>query len=125
MINFNKCLLQMVDFMTFIEHDAKLHDLDLPGGTMELLVLSVAEQWRGRGVARGLVLEAEAAARDAGLAAILVCCTSEYAARAARGAGWREHYRLAYTDYPRLSGRDVRLIPTPPHEHVYFYIKEF
>ncbi|XP_054276699.1 uncharacterized protein LOC128995706 [Macrosteles quadrilineatus] len=114
---------KIVDFMNFAEEDAKLHDL--PGRTIELLVLSVAEESRGRGVARRLVLEAEDVAKEAKFDSIVVCCASEFAAKAARSAGWREHYRLAYKDYPKRSGTGVQLVPTPPHNHFYIYVKDF
>ncbi|XP_054276924.1 uncharacterized protein LOC128995903 [Macrosteles quadrilineatus] len=113
---------KMVDFLNFAEEDAKLHDL--PGRTIELLVLSVAKECRGKGVSKRLVLEAEGVAKEAKFNNIVVCCSSEFATKAARSAGWREHNHLAYKDYPKRSGTGVQLVPIPPHNNFYIYVKD-
>ncbi|XP_046668378.1 uncharacterized protein LOC124359560 isoform X2 [Homalodisca vitripennis] len=110
---------RMADFMDFVEKHAQLHQMT--GRTIELFVLSVSSDWRQRGVARRLVEESMALARDAGFQTMTIFCTGEFVARIPRSLGWREHYRLAYQDYPTLSGRDVPLIAVPPHDHAYYF----
>uniref|UniRef100_A0A1B6KQS5 N-acetyltransferase domain-containing protein n=1 Tax=Graphocephala atropunctata TaxID=36148 RepID=A0A1B6KQS5_9HEMI len=111
---------KLIEFMEFAEEEAQLSKL--PEGTIELRILSVSKEWRQRGVARKMAEESMRLAKAAGFEAMRVCCTSEYTARLVRRMGWREHYRLAYKDYPKLSGRDVHLIPTPEHEYLYYYV---
>ncbi|XP_046668417.1 uncharacterized protein LOC124359577 isoform X2 [Homalodisca vitripennis] len=113
---------KLVEFMEFAEEEAEL--TRLPERTIELRILSVSKEWRRQGVARKLTEESMRVARDAGFEAMRICCTSEYTARLVRRLGWREHYRLAYKDYPKLSGRDIQLTPTPGHEHLYYYVIE-
>ncbi|KAG8327722.1 hypothetical protein J6590_012770 [Homalodisca vitripennis] len=113
---------ELVEFMEFAEEEAEL--TRLPERTIELRILSVSKEWRRQGVARKLTEESMRVARDAGFEAMRICCTSEYTARLVRRLGWREHYRLAYKDYPKLSGRDIQLTPTPGHEHLYYYVIE-
>lgn len=113
---------QLEKFLDFITIQEQLDKL--PQRWIELRVLMVTEEWRGRGVARRLVERSIQEAKAAGFRALAMCCVNEYTARLARSLGWKEHYRLAYRDYPRLSGRNVQLIPNPPHEHVYCYYTE-
>ncbi|XP_054273853.1 uncharacterized protein LOC128993831 [Macrosteles quadrilineatus] len=114
--------LELEEFLEFITIQEQLDKL--PQRWIELRVLMVTEGWRGRGVARRLVERSIQEAKAAGFKALTMCCVNEYTARLARSLGWKEHYRLAYSDYPRLSGRNVQLIPNPPHEHVYCYYTE-
>uniref|UniRef100_A0A1B6L6K2 N-acetyltransferase domain-containing protein n=1 Tax=Graphocephala atropunctata TaxID=36148 RepID=A0A1B6L6K2_9HEMI len=110
----------MVDFMDFVEENGQLHEIS--GKTIELFVLSVSSEWRQRGIAKRLVEESMRLARDAGFETMTIFCTGEFVARIPRSLGWREYYRLAYKDYPMLSGKDVHLIPIPPHDHVYYFV---
>ncbi|XP_054274062.1 uncharacterized protein LOC128993945 [Macrosteles quadrilineatus] len=114
--------LELEEFLDFITSKEQLDKL--PQRWTKLQELLVTEEWRGRGVARRLVERSMQEAKAAGFRALTMRCVNEYTARLARSLGWKEHYRLAYSDYPRLSGRTVKLIPNPPHEHVTCYYTE-
>lgn len=116
------CWVQMVELMHYAELQAGLDKL--PERTIELRILSVRQDWRQRGLARRLAEGSVREARESGFKAMTVCCTSEFTARLVRSMGWRQLYRLAYRDYTSLTGREVDMKITPPHEYLYYYVTD-
>lgn len=110
-----------MEFFHYFEKLAGLADLD---GAVELWLLGVVERWGRRGVGRRLVEESARLATASGFRLLTMTCLNEHTAKLAKGLGFREHYRIRYEDYPRLSGRAVQLKPTHPHHTLYFYIKD-
>lgn len=110
-----------MEFFHYFEEQAGLADQE---GAVELWLLAVEEGWGWRGVGRRLVEESARLAVASGFRLLTMTCLNEHTARLAKGLGFREHYRLCYQDYPRLSGRAVQLKPTPPHHTLYFYVKD-
>ncbi|XP_054273855.1 uncharacterized protein LOC128993832 [Macrosteles quadrilineatus] len=97
--------LELAEFLQFITiQEQELLD-KLPQRWIELQELLVTKEWRGQGVARRLVERSMQEAKSAGFRALTMRCVNEYTARLARSLGWKEHYHLAYSDYPRLRQR--------------------
>ncbi|XP_046665161.1 uncharacterized protein LOC124357399 isoform X1 [Homalodisca vitripennis] len=112
--------LEIQEFFQFVKKNSKLDQL--PKRTLELRVLWVSKEWRRRGVAKTLVEESMKEAKAAGFEAIRMCCGNEYTARLARRMGWQEQYRLAFQDYPKLSGKNLQLSNAPGHDYIYYYV---
>lgn len=112
--------LQLRKFMEFVADDSRVSSL--PEKTIELRILSMNPEYRGRGIAKSLVEESMRLAKSRGFEVMKMCCTSEFTAKIARSLGWQEFYRLAYKDYGKLSGSEFVMKPTPPHDHLYYYI---
>lgn len=110
----------MYKFLEFVSDDARLSSL--PEKTIELRILSMNPQYRGKGIAKSLVEESIRVAKSRGFEVMKMCCTSEFTAKIARSLGWQEFYRLAYEDYGKVSGSEYTMKPTPPHDHIYYYI---
>lgn len=118
--NLENSWFQLRKFMEFVVDDAKVSSL--PERTIELRILSMDPEFRGRGIGKVLVEESMKIAQSRGFEVMKMCCTSEFTAKIARSLGWEEFYRLAYKDYGKLSGSEYVMKPTPPHDHIYYYI---
>lgn len=112
--------MEMRNFLQFVAEDAKTSSL--PEKTIELRILSMNPEYRGRGIAKRLTEESMRIAKSRGFEVMKMCCTSEFTAKIARSLGWQEFYRLAYKDYEKVSSSQYVLKPAPPHEHIYYYI---
>lgn len=112
--------IQMRTFLQFVADDAKTSSL--PERTIELRILSMNPEYRGRGIAKRLTEESMKIAKSRGFEVMKMCCTSEFTAKIARSLGWQEFYRLAYKDYGKVSSSQYVLKAAPPHEHIYYYI---
>ncbi|XP_046668313.1 uncharacterized protein LOC124359538 isoform X1 [Homalodisca vitripennis] len=112
--------IELREFLHFVKDSANLDQL--PDRSIELRVLSVSKEWRQRGVARRLVEGSMKEAKAAGFKAMKICCVSEYTAVLVKKMGWREQYRLAYKDYPGLSGKNLHLKSVPGQDYVYYYV---
>lgn len=113
-------MIQLVEFTKYVDSDARI--FNLPERTVELRILSVASNWRKRGIANQLAQESIRLARQQGFEAMKVCCTSEFTAKLVRSLGFQEIYKMAYNDYSVITGKDIVMEACPPHFYIYYYV---
>lgn len=82
-------------------------------------ILSVDGSFRGKGIAKDLMIKTRELARQKGCGFITVDCTSHYTACAAKKLGFKLHYTLNYEDY-KVDGKTV-FRPAHPHKELTVY----
>lgn len=113
---------QIYKFLEFTKEDSKI--LSLPERTVELYILSVASDWRHKGIAKSLSEESVRIAKEQGFEMMKVVCVNQFTIMAVQSLGFQEFYTLRYSDYSKRSGNDVTLREFPPHDCLSIYVKD-
>lgn len=107
--------------LEFAKKEAKL---DAMVDATEMYILSVSQEGRNKGVGKRLVQECVTVAKESGFKTMYMCCVSEFSARVAKSLGWREHSRLPYDDYNKLSGTGVTVNAPFPHKNLTYWVTD-
>lgn len=105
--------------MEYTKKEAKLDDLV---DATEMYILSVSPEGRNKGVGKRLVQECMNVAKESGFKTMYIDCVSEFSARVAKSLGWREHYRLPFDEYGKLSGTGVTVKAPFPHKNLTYWV---
>lgn len=90
---------------------------------LEIRILSVDSNWRGKGIAKTLVEKAIEIGKENGFHMVRVDCSSFFSAKLCARLGFEQIYELKYTDYVDEDGNPV-FCPAFPHTSVMSYIKK-
>ncbi|XP_012274307.1 dopamine N-acetyltransferase isoform X2 [Orussus abietinus] len=90
---------------------------------VELRIISVDSNWRGRGVARALIEKTIETAKERGFSIIRCDCTSVFSAKLCARIGFEKIYELKYEDYVDEEGKPI-FSPDSPHTSATSYTKK-
>ncbi|CAG9854165.1 unnamed protein product [Phyllotreta striolata] len=110
-------IVKLLDYVAVESDPFKIY----PGVNRGMIVkiLSVDGSFRGKGIAKDLMVKTRELARQKGCGFITVDCSSYYTACAARKLGFKPHYTLNYEDY-KVDG-EVVFRPEAPHKALTVY----
>ncbi|KAG7199256.1 hypothetical protein KM043_018122 [Ampulex compressa] len=98
--------------------DGQFQGLDV----MEIRIISVDSNWRGKGVAKALIEKAIEIGRESGFHVVRADCTSFFSGKLCARLGFEHIYELSYSEYIDEDGNPV-FSPALPHTAVTTYIK--
>lgn len=105
----------------FAYMEAESGVLELAPGAMEVRMLAVDSEWRGRGVATALLDASRRAAQKAQCPYIKLYCTSNHSSRLMEKLGWRLVYSLSYEEYEAINRCGI-VLPPEPHRYCKLYV---
>lgn len=89
---------------------------------LEIRIISVDTNWRGKGVAKALMEKATEIAREHDFHVMRADCTSMFSGKLCERLGFELVYRLNYSDYVDENGKPI-FAPNLPHTAITTYIK--
>ncbi|KAG7204722.1 hypothetical protein KM043_005136 [Ampulex compressa] len=110
-----------IEFLAYVSSKPNVWERFCVLKVFECNNLAVAEEFRGRGIARRLLEESWCMARDCGYRLFRIDCTSRYTARIAEGFGWEKICTVPYCRYVR-NGELVFKHIKEPHTEVNTYV---
>lgn len=118
----NSELQKIVDFIDYIDKEAdvfsKCPDVN---GIILIHILSVAPAWRGKGIAKQLLIETRKIANALDAQLLQMDCSSYYSAQLALKLNFCCIYKKKYADYC-VDGTPVFLVEQP-HEEIGIYVQ--
>ncbi|CAL7943027.1 unnamed protein product [Xylocopa violacea] len=110
-------LLKYVD--RNVNHNEKFQGLNV----LEIRIISVDSNWRGKGIARALIEKALEIAKEKGFHFARADCSSYFSGKLCSRLGFEPIYKLKYADYVDDDGNPV-FSPAFPHKAMVSYIKK-
>lgn len=89
---------------------------------LEIRIISVDTNWRGKGIAKLLMERATEIAREYNFHVMRADCTSMFSGKLCERLGFEAVYRLNYKDYVDEDGKPV-FKPIHPHTAIITYVK--
>ncbi|KAK2580478.1 hypothetical protein KPH14_006218 [Odynerus spinipes] len=89
---------------------------------LEIKIISVDTNWRGKGVAKALVEKATEIAREHDFHVMRADCTSMFSGKLCERLGFEAIYRLNYSDYVDEDRKPI-FTPAFPHTAIITYVK--
>ncbi|XP_020293505.1 dopamine N-acetyltransferase-like isoform X2 [Pseudomyrmex gracilis] len=99
--------------------DGRFRDLNV----LEIRIISVDTNWRGKGVAKTLIEKTTEIAKEQGFHYIRADCTSLFSGKLCARLGFDAIYTLNYTDYVDENGQPI-FSPASPHTTAISYVKK-
>ncbi|XP_070171547.1 arylalkylamine N-acetyltransferase 1 isoform X1 [Polyergus mexicanus] len=99
--------------------DGQFQDLNV----LEIKIISVDINWRGKGVAKALIGKAIEIAKEQGFHYARADCSSSFSGKLCARIGFDAIYKLDYNDYVDEEGKPI-FSPASPHTAVVSYIKK-
>ncbi|XP_011632927.1 dopamine N-acetyltransferase-like isoform X2 [Pogonomyrmex barbatus] len=90
---------------------------------LEIRILSVDTNWRGKGVAKNLIEKTIEIAKQQGFHYVRADCTSAFSGKLCARLGFDAIYELNYNDYVDEEGKPI-FSPVSPHTAAITYIKK-
>ncbi|KAK0087757.1 hypothetical protein PV325_000135 [Microctonus aethiopoides] len=90
---------------------------------IDIRIISVDNNWRGRGIAAALFEKTIAIARELKYDYIRADCTSHFTAKLCKRLGFDSIYELRYADYVDENGKPV-FLPSLPHTAITTYVRK-
>ncbi|XP_075228965.1 arylalkylamine N-acetyltransferase 1-like [Lycorma delicatula] len=108
-------------FFDYIETDSKGLLTKLENTTMELRIMAIDKNWRGKGVSKRLVEKSENLAKKLGRNNIFGMATGAFMEASFKRHDWKCVYRLLYKDYANQNKNFTT--PQEPHNSCTLYEK--
>ncbi|XP_066592927.1 arylalkylamine N-acetyltransferase 1-like isoform X2 [Prorops nasuta] len=89
---------------------------------LEVRIISVDSNWRGKGIAKKLMEKALEMAKEQDFDYVRTDCTSHFSAKLCERCGLRKYWEIKYIDYVDKNGKPI-FTPAPPHTTVVSYTK--
>lgn len=89
---------------------------------MEIRIISVDSNWRGKGVAKGLMEKSIEIAREQNFQVIRADCSSLFSGKLCARIGFEVVHELNYKDYVDEDGNPI-FVPASPHKAIVTYVK--
>ena len=102
-----------------LSRDGKYRGLNV----LDIRIISVDSNWRGKGVGKALVEKALAIGREKGFHAARTVCSSFFSGKLCLRLGFERVYELNYADYHGEDGKPV-FTPALPHTGIVTYVKK-
>ncbi|XP_050445994.1 arylalkylamine N-acetyltransferase 1-like isoform X2 [Cataglyphis hispanica] len=90
---------------------------------LEIKILSVNTNWRGKGIAKALIEKAMEIAKEQGFHYARADCSSFFSGKLCARLGFDAIYKLNYNDYVDEEGKPI-FSPASPHTAIVSYIKK-
>ncbi|GAB1866855.1 N-acetyltransferase domain-containing protein [Camponotus japonicus] len=90
---------------------------------LEIKIISVNTNWRGKGVAKALIEKTLEIAKEQGFHYVRADCSSLFSGKLCERIGFDTIYKLNYSDYVDEEGKPI-FSPSSPHTAVVSYIKK-
>ncbi|XP_012228663.1 arylalkylamine N-acetyltransferase 1-like isoform X2 [Linepithema humile] len=90
---------------------------------LEIRIISVDTNWRGKGVAKILIEKTIEIAKEQGFHYVRADCTSLFSGKLCARFGFDAIYKLSYTDYVDENGKPI-FSPALPHTAAITYVKK-
>ncbi|XP_018402170.1 PREDICTED: dopamine N-acetyltransferase-like isoform X2 [Cyphomyrmex costatus] len=90
---------------------------------MEVRIISVDTNWRGRGVGTTLMEKTSEMAKEQGFHYLRADCTSIFTTKMCERLGYDQIYKINYKDYVDEDGKPI-FSPAPPHVAAVTYVKK-
>lgn len=91
--------------------------------TLEIRIISVDTNWRGKGIAKALLEKTMEIGREKGFHIVRADCSSFFSGKLCTGLGFEQIYTLPYAEYVDEEGKPI-FSPALPHTAVVSYIKK-
>ncbi|KAL2720438.1 arylalkylamine N-acetyltransferase 1-like isoform X1 [Vespula squamosa] len=101
-----------------VNADGKFRDQNV----LEIRIISVDSNWRGKGIAKALIEKTTEIAREHGFHVMRADCTSMFSGKLCERLGFEAIYQLKYSDYVDENGKPI-FTPALPHTAATSYIK--
>ncbi|XP_071440882.1 arylalkylamine N-acetyltransferase 1-like isoform X2 [Hetaerina americana] len=133
---------RILNLMVHIEKECKVFQRFGVERLLEMRILSVDGEWRGKGIATALIRQTLEQTKELGYPLFRVDCTSAFSAKAMERVGLKRIYTLKYEDYLEeeegdayengiidTGAKDMKkrkpvFKPAPPHYGVTAFVKE-
>ncbi|XP_076247423.1 arylalkylamine N-acetyltransferase 1 isoform X4 [Calliopsis andreniformis] len=102
-----------------VNHDGKYRGLNI----LEIRIISVDTNWRGKGIAKALVEKALEIGREKGFHVARADCSSFFSGKLCARLGFEPIYELKYADYLGEDDKPV-FSPALPHVSIVTYVKQ-
>lgn len=102
-----------------VNADGRFQDVNV----LEIRIISVDTNWRGKGVAKALIKKTIEIANEQGFHYVRADCTSLFSGKLCARFGFDAIYKLLYKDYVDENGKPI-FSPAPPHEAATTYVKK-
>ncbi|PBC29526.1 arylalkylamine N-acetyltransferase 1 isoform X1 [Apis cerana] len=115
-----KKILRLLNYVDRnVNRDGKFRGLNI----LEIRIISVDSNWRGKGVAKALVEKTLEIGKEKGLHICRVDCSSYFSGKLCARLGFEQIYELNYADYVDEDGNPI-FSPAFPHTAIVTYIKK-
>ncbi|XP_012348903.1 dopamine N-acetyltransferase isoform X2 [Apis florea] len=115
-----KKILRLLNYVDRnVNRDGKFRGLNI----LEIRIMSVDSNWRGKGVAKALVEKTLEIGKEKGLQICRVDCSSYFSGKLCARLGFEQIYELNYADYVDEDGNPI-FSPAFPHTAIVTYIKK-
>ncbi|KAG9430497.1 dopamine N-acetyltransferase-like isoform X1 [Apis mellifera carnica] len=115
-----KKILRLLNYVDRnVNRDGKFRGLNI----LEIRIMSVDSNWRGKGVAKALVEKTLEIGKEKGLHICRVDCSSYFSGKLCARLGFEQIYELNYADYVDEDGNPI-FSPALPHTAIVTYIKK-
>ncbi|KAI4495724.1 hypothetical protein M0802_008347 [Mischocyttarus mexicanus] len=101
-----------------VNADGKFRDQNI----LEIRIISVDTNWRGKGIAKTLIEKATEIARERGFDIMRADCSSMFSGKLCERLGFEAIFQVNYSDYLDENGKPV-FSPDLPHTAAITYIK--
>ncbi|XP_076661953.1 arylalkylamine N-acetyltransferase 1 isoform X2 [Halictus rubicundus] len=91
--------------------------------TIEIRIISVDTNWRGKGIAKALLEKTMEIGREKGFHIVRADCSSFFSGKLCAGLGFEQIYTLPYAEYVDEDGKPI-FSPALPHTAVVSYVKK-
>ncbi|XP_072765267.1 arylalkylamine N-acetyltransferase 1 isoform X2 [Anoplolepis gracilipes] len=116
---FKKILRLLYHVDKTVNKDGQFRDLNV----LEIKILSVDTNWRGKGVGKTLIEKTIEIAKEQGFHYARVDCSSAFSGKLCARIGFDAIYKLNYNDYVDEEGKPI-FSPAPPHTAVVSYARK-
>lgn len=119
----NEKFKKILRLLHYIDKDVNRGGQFRDSNVLEIRIISVDTNWRGKGVAKNLIEKTMEIAKEQGFHYIRADCTSFFSGKLCARLGFDAIYNLNYSDYMDEDGKPI-FSPASPHTAAVTYVKK-
>ncbi|XP_015176965.1 PREDICTED: dopamine N-acetyltransferase-like isoform X2 [Polistes dominula] len=118
----NSKFKMILRFLHYIDKNVNADGKFRNQNILEIRIISVDTNWRGKGIAKALIENTTQIARERGFNIVRADCSSMFSGKLCERLGFEAIFQIKYTDYLDENGKPV-FSPELPHTAAITYIK--
>ncbi|XP_011341168.1 dopamine N-acetyltransferase isoform X2 [Ooceraea biroi] len=114
---------EILKLLHYIDKNVNVGERFRDLSVLEIRIISVDTNWRGKGIAKGLIDKSMEVAKAQGFHYVRADCTSQFSGKLCARMGFNAIYELDYKDYVEEDGKQI-FSPAFPHTTAVTYMKQ-